>query len=137
MPTPVTIEIPVPVSPETAWRAFNPPEAVTRWNFSSADWRCPSAEIDLRAGGRHVARMEACDGSMGFDYSGVYEEVDAPRLVVLRLDDGRLVRTTFEAHGGVTRVRTVFDPLTETDCERLGWQAILDNYALYVTDFAR
>jgi uncharacterized protein YndB with AHSA1/START domain len=105
-----------------------------QWNFASPDWCCPSARVDLRAGGTHSVRMEARDGSMGFDFEGVYEEVDAPNALTLRLGDGRAARTTFEAEAGGTRVRTVFDPEAENPLEmqRDGWQAILDNYVAHV-----
>ena len=131
---PITIETIVSVPPAEAWRAFTSSEAITQWNQASPDWHCPSAEVDLREGGRHVARMEARDGSAGFDFSGTYEEVDAPNAVTLRLDDDRCARTTFEPNGKGTRVRTVFDPeaINPADMQRDGWQAILNNYAAYV-----
>ena len=134
MAEPITVEIQVPVSPDVAWHAFADPDAITQWNFASPEWCCPSAEVDLRPGGRHKARMEARDGSMGFDFEGTYESVDQPDALVLRLDDGRLSRTTFEAQDGGTRVRTVFDPDTShpAEMQREGWQAILDNYAAHV-----
>ena len=71
---------------------------------------------------------------MGFDFSGTYEEVDTPKALTLRLDDGRRARTTFEPEGDGTRVRTVFDPeaTNPADMQREGWQAILDSYAAYV-----
>lgn len=134
MTTTITIEAHVPVPPETAWRAFTNPDAITAWNFASPDWCCPKAEVDLRVGGTHRARMEARDGSFGFDFEGTYEEVDAPRALTLRIADGRRARTTFEAVAGGTRVRTVFDPesVNPVDMQRAGWQAILDTYAAYV-----
>lgn len=133
-PTPITISAHVPVAPAAAWAAFNAPEAIAHWNQASPDWHCPWAKVDLRVGGRHVARMEAKDGSFGFDYEGTYEEVDAPHAVTLRLDDGRRARTTFVAEGSGTRVTTVFDPEASNaiDIQRSGWQSILDSYAAYV-----
>lgn len=135
----ITVETRVAVPPERAWASYTDPDAITQWNFASADWCCPSAKVDLREGARHVARMEAKDGSMGFDFEGTYEEVDAPSVLTLRLDDGRLSRTTFEADGAGTRVRTVFDsdPTHSAKMQRDGWQAILDNYATYVTQQER
>lgn len=130
----ITVETRVPVSPETAWHAFTDADAITQWNFASAEWFCPFAKVDLRPGGRHTARMEAQDGSMGFDFEGTYVSVDPPNAVVLKLDDGRLSRTTFEPEGGGTRVRTEFDPDLShpIDIQREGWQAIIDNYAAFV-----
>lgn len=130
----IRIETHVPVAPATAWGAYTTPDAVTRWNFASAEWCCPSADIDLRAGGRYVARMEARDGSMGFDFAGVYETVEADCRLVLILDDGRRVETIFQAEGDGTRVSIRFDPESQNpeDMQRAGWQAILDNFAAYV-----
>lgn len=134
LPEPITIEVTVAASPNEAWRGFTSPDAITQWNFASPDWCCPSAEIDLRAGGRYVARMEARDGSFGFDFSATYEEVDAPNALTLLLDDGRRARTTFEAAGNSTRVRTVFDPeaTNPADIQRDGWQAILNTFKAHV-----
>jgi len=134
MSDPITIDTHVPVTPEAAWQAFTSPHAITQWNFASPEWCCPRADVDLREGGRHVARMEMHDGSFGFDFAGTYDEVAPERAVTLRLDDGRRARTTFEPEAGGTRVRTVFDPEPENPAEmqRNGWQAILDNYATYV-----
>lgn len=134
MNDPITISAIVPVTPAVAWAAFHAPEAITRWNQASPDWHCPSASVDLRVGGRHVARMEARDGSFGFDYAGTYDEVDAPHAVTLRLDDGRRARTTFIPEDGGTRVTTSFDPegTHPPEMQRAGWQAILDSYAAHV-----
>jgi uncharacterized protein YndB with AHSA1/START domain len=130
----ITVEVLVPVSPMQAWEAFTAPTAITRWNQASPDWHCPSATVELKVGGRHVARMEARDGSFGFDFEGVYEEVDASRAITLRLDDGRRSRTTFVLEGEGTRVATTFDPELSNPAEmqRAGWQAILDSYQAYV-----
>ena len=130
----VTTTTSVKSSPERAWHAFTPADAITEWNQASPDWHCPRAEVDLREGGKHFARMEARDGSFGFDFTGIYDEVDPPHALTLRLDDGRRARTTFEADGDRTRVQTVFDAETTNPLEmqRDGWQAILDSYAAYV-----
>jgi uncharacterized protein YndB with AHSA1/START domain len=130
----ITIEVVVDATPAEAWTAYTAPEAIVQWNQASPDWHCPSAKVDLRAGGRHVARMEARDGSFGFDFSATYEEVDAPNAVTLLLDDGRRARTTFEPHGAGARVRTVFDPeaTNPAQMQRDGWKAILNSYAAYV-----
>lgn len=135
MTTPITVETLVPVPPAAAWAAFTTPQAITQWNQASPDWHCPTAEVDLRPGGRHVARMEARDGSMGFDFAATYAAVDAPHALTLTLDDGRTARTSFVAEADGTRVTTVFDPETQNPVEmqRDGWQAILNSYAAYVT----
>ncbi|QBF32638.1 SRPBCC domain-containing protein [Thalassococcus sp. S3] len=130
----ITIETHVVVSPEVAWDAFTSPASITQWNFASPEWCCPSAEVDLRKGGKYTARMEARDGSMGFDFSGTYDLVDPPSALILRLDDGRLAHTTFEPDMGGTRVRTVFDPDSAhpAEMQKEGWQAILDTYAAFL-----
>ena len=136
MTDPITIEAHVAAPPAEAWRAFTSPDAITRWNFASPDWCCPRAEVDLREGGAHRARMEARDGSAGFDLAGTYEEVTPPKALTLRLEDGRRARTTFEPEAGGTRVRTVFDPEAThpIEMQREGWQAILDSYAAFAAE---
>lgn len=131
---PITVETIVGVLPADAWRAFTEPQAITQWNQASPDWHCPSAEVDLRVGGTHRARMEARDGSFGFDFTGTYEEVDVPHALTLRLDDGRRARTTFAPAARGALVTTVFDPerTNPVEMQREGWQAILDSYAAYV-----
>ena len=134
MPDADTIHAFVAVSPQDAWDAFTSASAITQWNQASPDWHCPSAHVDLRVGGKHEARMEARDGSFGFDFEGVYEEVNGPNALALRLDDGRRARTTFVAEGDGTRVTTTFDleATNPAEMQRAGWQAILDSYAAYV-----
>lgn len=131
---PITVAVTVDAPPDRAWEAYTSPEAVTQWNQASPEWHCPHAEIDLRPGGRHLARMEARDGSFGFDFTGTYEEVEAPEKLVLRLDDERLSRTAFQPEGSGTRVTTVFDAegTHSREMQKDGWQAILNSYADYV-----
>jgi len=120
----------VPVPPERAWELYTDPKDVTKWNFANDDWHCPSASIDLRVGGIHNARMEAKDGSFGFDFEASYAEVQAPHSLTLVLSDGRKSRTTFEPVSGGTRVETTFDAEAQNPIEmqRSGWQAILENF---------
>lgn len=135
MTEPITITTVVKATPDEAWAAFTSPEAIMAWNQASPDWHCPAAAVDLRVEGRHVVRMEARDGSFGFDFGGTYEEVEPPRTLTLRLDDGRRTSTTFTPEGSGTRVTTIFDPesMNPVDTQRAGWQAILDSYAAYVS----
>jgi uncharacterized protein YndB with AHSA1/START domain len=129
----ITVATTVPLAPERAWELYTDPRHVTQWNFAVNEWHCPSATIDLRVGGRHTARMEAKDGSFGFDFEGSYTEVDAPHSLTLLLGDGRQSRTTFEPSAGGTLVQTTFDAEGENsaDMQRDGWQAILNNYRKY------
>lgn len=112
------------------WTYFNVPDHITQWNFASDDWCCPRAENDLRVGGRLCSRMEAKDGSFGFDFEAIYDEVVDEAKVAYTLTDGRKVETTFDDRGDATKVSTTFDPEAENpaDMQRAGWQAILDNF---------
>jgi len=130
-----TIDAPV----ERVWKAYTTPADITRWNFASDDWCCPSAEADLKVGGSYKARMEAKDGSFGFDFEGVYDEVDPNKAVTLAMSDGRKARTTFEPTDSGTKVTTVFDAEEQNSIEmqRDGWRAILNNFRTYVEGEAR
>lgn len=130
----ITVETIVAKPVERVWDAFTTPADIVQWNFASDDWCCPSAEVDLRVGGIHKARMEAKDGSFGFDFEGVYEEVMPRSAITLVMSDGRKARTAFEPVGNSTRVTTEFDAETENSAEmqRDGWQAILDNFRHHV-----
>ncbi len=124
-----TVNVPV----ERAWACWTMPEHITQWNHASADWYTPRAENDLRVGGRFVFRMEARDGSVGFDFAGDYEAVAPLQRLVYRLADDRRVEVTFEAGEGGTRVVETFDPDTThpAEMQQAGWQAILDNFKRY------
>ncbi len=130
----ITVAALVPVTPGRAWDLFTDPNAITRWNFASDDWQCPSAQIDLTVGGTHKARMEAKDGSFGFDFEGTYSEVEAPHALTLVMGDGRTSRTTFTPSSEGTLVETIFEAEQQNPVEmqRAGWQAILDNYRKHV-----
>lgn len=101
-----------------------------QWNFASPDWCCPAVENELVAGGRYFTRMEARDGSAGFDFQGTYSEVIPLNSIRYTLEDERNVMVSFEALEGRTRVTIVFDPDHEhpISMQRDGWQAILDNF---------
>ncbi|MEZ5778184.1 MAG: SRPBCC family protein [Paracoccaceae bacterium] len=130
----ITVDTTIDAPVERVWEAYTTPDDITQWNFASDDWCCPSAEADLKVGGTYKARMEAKDGSFGFDFEAVYEEVDPNRALTLAMSDGRKARTTFEAAGEGTRVTTVFDAEDQNPAEmqRDGWQAILDSFRRHV-----
>ena len=129
----IAIETIIAAPVERVWDAFTTPADIVQWNFASDDWRCPGAEVDLRVGGVHKARMEAKDGSFGFDFEGVYEEVVPRSAITLAMCDGRKARTTFEPVGSSTRVTTVFDAdANPVEMQRDDWQAILDNFRRHV-----
>ena len=129
----IIVETIVAAPIEQVWRAYTTPEDIKRWNAASADWHTTAATVDLRAGGAFSSRMEAKDGSMGFDFAGTYTQIVENKLIEYTFGD-RTARIEFaEAPNGV-RVRVTFDPEQENPVElqRGGWQSILDNFARYV-----
>lgn len=130
-PIMVTAHVDAPLS--RTWALWTDPEAVCQWNAASDDWHTPRAENDLRVGGTFSFRMEAKDGSQGFDLEGTYTEVLPQAALAYVLEDGRKVSVRFEAEGAGTRVTEVFDPegTYPPEFQRAGWQAILDNFARF------
>lgn len=130
MSEPITVTTHTSADAATAWACYTDPAHVTAWNAASDDWCCPEAEADVQPGGAFRYRMAARDGSMAFDYTGRWETLEAPRLAVQRLEDGRRVEVRFEADGDGTRVVQTFDPdgNAPRDLQQAGWQAILDRF---------
>jgi predicted 3-demethylubiquinone-9 3-methyltransferase (glyoxalase superfamily)/uncharacterized protein YndB with AHSA1/START domain len=128
--TKISIETTVHKPLDHVWNCYTQPEHITQWNFASDDWCCPRASNDLKVGGIYNARMEAKDGSFGFDFEAVYKEITYAQKLSFALGDGREVFVTFESKGNSTRVCTVFDAETENSLElqKSGWQAILDSF---------
>lgn len=120
---------------ETVWAAWSSPDDVMRWNAASDDWHTTSSTVELFVGGRFCHRMEAKDGSMGFDFEGIYKVIVPHQRLEYELEDGRKVVVVFEETGddGV-RVRESFDPDPSVDAEaqKAGWQAILDRFKTHV-----
>ncbi|HQT23904.1 MAG: activator of HSP90 ATPase [Sphingobacteriales bacterium 17-39-43] len=118
---------------EKVWDYYTRPEHITKWNFASEDWQCPHASNDMRVGGKYIARMEAKDGSFGFDFEAVYDQIIVGKRFNFTMPDGREVRVTFKDADGKTEVSISFDAETENSIElqRQGWQAILDNFKKY------
>lgn len=130
----VTVETTVHSPVEKVWRYWTEPEHITKWNNASDDWHTPVAENDLRVGGKFHSRMEAKDGSFGFDFGGVYDEVRLNEFISYTLGDGRRVEITFINQGNETKIIESFDPETENPIElqKSGWQSILDNFNKYI-----
>ncbi len=124
-----TIQAPV----EKTWTCWTVPEHITRWNQASPDWHCPSAVNDCRPGGRFSFRMEAKDGSMGFDFSGTYDAVNKNEYISYTLDDGRKVAVHFSEQAGQTEVTENFEAenMHAHELQQTGWQAILDQFKKY------
>ena len=129
----ITVEATVKSPVEKVWNFWTAPEHITQWNNASDDWHTPSAKNDLRVGGKFIARMEAKDGSMGFDFEGVYDEVITNEVIAYHLEDARKVKITFTPVGKETKVVETFDPESTNSIElqRGGWQSILNNFKKY------
>jgi len=128
----ITIKATVSVDKEKVWDYYTLPEHITKWNFADPSWHCPTATNDLEVGGRYFARMEAKDGSLGFDFDAVYNEISQGESFTYEFG-GRLATVEFKETDGQTEVTIIFEPETENSIElqRNGWQAILDNFKKY------
>jgi uncharacterized protein YndB with AHSA1/START domain len=129
----ITIEALVAAPLEKVWDDFTNKDTVVKWNTASEDWHCPRAENDLRVGGKFSYRMEAKDGSEGFDFTGTYDDVVPHERFAYTMDDGRQVAVTFAREENSVRVVVCFEPESENprELQRAGWQAILDNFKRY------
>lgn len=130
----ITVEAHIAAPKENVWKEYTRPGSIQSWNAASDDWHCPRAENDLRVGGRFMWRMEAKDGSEGFDFSGTYTEVVDTERIRYAMDDDRMVSIVFTEEDGGTHVAVTFDPENEYphEYQRSGWQAILNNFKRYV-----
>ena len=130
----ITVQNTVNAPVEKVWKFWTSPEHITKWNQAVDDWHSPHAENDLRVGGKFVSRMEAKDGSVGFDFGGVYDEVKTNELISFTMGDGRKVSVKFSGSGNQTKLVETFEAENENSVElqRAGWQAILDNFKKYV-----
>ena len=132
-PVMLTVETTVAAPVEKVWEYWSAPEHITKWCNASEDWHTPRAENDLRTGGKFLTRMEAKDGSFGFDFGGLYDEVKTNELIAYTMDDGRKVKIIFNADGKTTKVTESFEAETENslDMQQGGWQNIIDNFKKY------
>jgi len=131
--TVVTVESTIQAPVEKVWETWTQPKHITQWCNASDDWQAPRAENDLREGGSFVTRMEAKDGSMGFDFGGVYDAVRKNEYIEYTMADGRKVQITFYPKGKETKVVESFEAESQNPVElqKGGWQAILDNFKKY------
>lgn len=129
----ITIECTVLKPVETVWKSRTEPQHITKWNFASPDWHAPTAENDLKVGGKFSSRMEAKDGSMGFDFWGIYDDIKPNEYIEYTMGDGRKTRITFSASGNETKITETFEAENENPLEmqQMGWQAILNNFKTY------
>ncbi|RYE18629.1 MAG: polyketide cyclase [Sphingobacteriales bacterium] len=131
--TPITVNANVGAPVEKVWNYWSDPKHITQWSAASDDWHTPRAENDLRVGGQFSSRMEAKDGSFGFDFGGTYDAVDEHKQIAYTLGDGRKVDIQFTTNGDQTDIVQTFDPESTNPIEmqREGWQAILNNFKRY------
>lgn len=116
------------------WDMYTQPDHIIHWNFASDDWCCPQATNDLRMGGKYVARMEAKDGSFGFDFEATYMEINQGEHISYTIADGRHVTVAFRSHDDHTHVHITFEAeqMNPLEMQQEGWQAILNNFKKYV-----
>ena len=129
----ITVETFVKAPIPKVWKAYTTPADIKQWNTASDDWHTTQAAVDLRVGGAFSSRMEAKDGSFGFDFAGIYTEVTPNQRIAYSFGDRTGVVDFVPASGGVT-VRVTFDAEAQNPAEqqRQGWQAILNSFAKYV-----
>jgi uncharacterized protein YndB with AHSA1/START domain len=129
----ITVETTVAAPIEKVWDAYTTPNAIKQWNAASDDWHTTSATVDLRPGGAFSSRMEAKDGSFGFDFAGTYTQVETNKLIEYAFGDRR-AQVTFDDGAKGVRVQVTFDSESthSEEQQRAGWQAILNNFTRYV-----
>ena len=129
----ITVETKVAADIATVWHAYTTPEDIVAWNAASDDWHTTRATVELHEGGNFSSRMEAKDGSQGFDFAGTYTRI-VPYAVIEYAFGERKARVDFVDAGDGVTVTVAFDPENQfpEDMQRAGWQAILDNFKRYV-----
>lgn len=132
----ITVQAVIKVPVEKVWELYTAPEHITQWNHASDDWHTPRAENDLKPGGKFVYRMEAKNGSFGFDFYGTYQKIKTNEFIAYTLGDGRKVMVTFTEKKNETYIEIKFEAESThaIEMQRSGWQAILDNFKKYVED---
>lgn len=130
----ITIDVTVNTTVEKAWETWTKPAHITNWNFASDDWCCPTASNEVKEGGDFSWRMEAKDGSFGFDFNGTYSKVVPNKLLEYDLGDGRPVTVKFQQQGSKTIVTETFqgEDTNTLEQQRNGWQCILNNFKKYI-----
>jgi len=132
----ITVQVSVNVPLEKAWQFWVLPEHIKNWNHASDDWHTTNAKNDLTVGGRFSYRMEAKDGTSGFDFQGTYTKIVDMSEIRITLADSRKVAVSFKYSSAGTLLTESFDPeeINDTELQRNGWQAILNNYKRYAEE---
>ncbi|MBK6643359.1 MAG: SRPBCC family protein [Bacteroidetes bacterium] len=129
----ITVSAIINAPVKKVWDYWTNPNHITGWNFASDDWHAPSAQNDLKVGGKFNSRMEAKDGSFGFDFEGVYDQVIPEKFIEYTLGDSRKVKIKFTSDGNTTTIEESFEAESENPVEmqQTGWQMILNNFKRY------
>ncbi len=129
----ITVQTEIKAPIEKVWEFYTQPEHLTKWNFANDEWCCPNAKNDLQKDGEFNLRMEAKDGSMGFDFTGKYEKVVQNELIAYKIADGRNVKVEFSERENEVHLKQIFDAegTNSDEQQKNGWQAILDNFKKY------
>lgn len=131
-----SIEIRAHVAADTkkVWDYYTNPIHITKWNFADPSWHCPSAKVNLTKGGTYLARMEAKDGSFGFDFEAIFDEIKEFQFFSYTMTDQRKVTVAFIDNQSNTELIVKFEPENENPIEmqKDGWQSILNNFKQYV-----
>jgi len=132
----ITVTATVNADAKKVWDYYTNPEHITKWNFADPLWQCPSASNDMRVGGKYSARMEAKDGSFGFDFEAIYDEIVDGEEFTYTMPNGRQASVAFKANDNQTEVEVTFDPEDQNPLEmqKNGWQAILNNFKKYTEE---
>ena len=131
--TSVTVKTTIDAPAKKVWEFWTEPEHIMHWYHASEDWHVPYAENDLRTDGKFKTTMAAKDGSFGFDFEGVYTNIQTYKLIEYTLGDGREVNISFDSDDNMTLITQTFDAenVNPVELQRNGWQAILDNFKQY------
>jgi uncharacterized protein YndB with AHSA1/START domain len=132
----ITVETTVNAPIEKVWEYWNEPRHITKWNNASPDWHSPTSTNDLKVGGKFMTRMEAKDGSEGFDFTGTYTKVDKFKKIEYTMDgeDERKVEVFFEPGSNTTKITETFESeeINPIEMQKAGWQSIMDNFKKYI-----
>jgi uncharacterized protein YndB with AHSA1/START domain len=129
----ITVHTTVNATIENVWEIWTSPNDIIHWNTASDDWHTPKAKNDLKVGGKFSYRMEAKNGSFGFDFEGIYDNIKTNELIAYTMADGRKSIITFEQQGNEINISQTFEAETENTIElqKNGWQAIMNNFKKY------
>jgi uncharacterized protein YndB with AHSA1/START domain len=132
----ITVEATINADIKKTWNYYTLPEHITKWNFADPSWHCPSASNDMKIGGKYLARMEAKDGSFGFDFEAYYTEINLGNSFTYEFGGRVCTIVMAELENNQTAVKITFDPETENpiNLQQQGWQLILNNFKSYTEE---